>query len=83
MLDTAAFAQLTLETTDDPDHPVRPRSTGSDDYKLGVSRASRAAKRMFSSHLLTQFTAAEPFRTGPRSRLMNLGARTMADMRSK
>ena len=83
MLDTAAFAQLTLETTDDPDHPVRLRSSGSDDYKVGVSRAARAAKRMFSSHLLTQFAAAEPFRTGPRWRFMDLGARTLADMRSE
>jgi sulfide:quinone oxidoreductase len=80
MLDKAAFAQLTLETTDDPDHPVRLRSSGSDDYKVGVSRASRAAKRMFSLHLLMQFAAAEPFRTGPRWRFMDLGARTMAGM---
>ena len=82
MLDKAAFAQLTLETTDHPDHPVRLRSSGSDDYKVGVSRASRAAKRMFSSHLLLQFAAAEPFRTGPRWRFMDLGARTMAGMLS-
>ena len=80
MLDKAAFARLTLETTDDPDHPVRLRSSASDDYKVGVSRASRAAKRMFFSHLLLQFAAAEPFRTGPRWRFMDLGARTMAGM---
>jgi sulfide:quinone oxidoreductase len=83
MLDKAAFAQLTLETADDPDHPARLRSGGSDDYKVGVSRAARATKRMFSSHLLTQFAAGEPFRTGPRWRFMDLGARTMARMHSE
>jgi NADH dehydrogenase FAD-containing subunit len=80
MLDKAAFAQLALETTDDPDHPVRLRSLGADDYNVGVSRAWRAAKRTFSSYLMTQFTAGEPFRTGPGWRVMDLGVRAMTGM---
>jgi sulfide:quinone oxidoreductase len=82
MLDKAAFAQLTLETTGDPDHPVRPRADGADEYKVGVSRRWRAAKRMFSSYLLMQFAAGEPFRTGPGWRFMDLGVRAMAGMLS-
>jgi NADH dehydrogenase FAD-containing subunit len=77
MLDKAAFAQLALETTDDPDHPVRLRSSGADDYKVGVSRAWRATKRTFSTHLERQFAAAEPFRTGSGWRFMDLGVRAM------
>jgi NADH dehydrogenase FAD-containing subunit len=80
MLDKAAFARLALETTDDPDHPVRLRSSAADDYEVGVSRAWRGAKRTFSSYLLTQFAAGRPFRTGPGWRFMDRGVRAMADM---
>jgi NADH dehydrogenase FAD-containing subunit len=80
MLDKAAFAQLPLETTGDPDHPVRLRSGGAEEYKLGVSRRWRAAKRTFSSYLLMQFAAAEPFRAGPGWRFMDLGVRATAGM---
>ena len=80
MLDKAAFAQLTLEATGDPDHPVRPRGDGTDDYKVGVSRGWRAARRVLSSYLLMQFAAAEPFRAGPGWRFMDLGVRAMSGM---
>jgi sulfide:quinone oxidoreductase len=82
MLDKAAFAQLTLETTGDPDHPVRPRADAADEYKVGVSRRWRAARRMLSSYLLMQFAGGEPFRTGPGWRFMDLGVRAMAGMLS-
>jgi NADH dehydrogenase FAD-containing subunit len=80
MLDKAAFAQLPLEVTGDPDHPVRLRSGEDDEYKVGVSPLWRAGKRMFSSYLLMQFAAAEPFQTGPGWRFMDLGVRAMAGM---
>jgi NADH dehydrogenase FAD-containing subunit len=80
MLDKAAFAQLPLEVTGDPDHPVRLRSGGDAEYKVGVSPLWRAGKRMFSSYLIMQFAAAEPFRTGPGWRFMDLGVRAMAGM---
>jgi sulfide:quinone oxidoreductase len=80
MLDTAAFAQLPLELTGDADHPVRLRRGGGAEYKAGVSPRWRAGKRMFSSYLLTRFAAAEPFRTGPGWRFMDLGARAMTDV---
>jgi sulfide:quinone oxidoreductase len=83
MLDKAAFAQLTLETTGDPDHPVRPRADAADEYKVGVSRGWRAARRMLSSYLLMQFAGGEPFRTGPGWRFMDLGVRAMAGMLSE
>ena len=80
MLDKAAFAQLPLEVTGDPDHPVRLGSNGDAEYKVGVSPLWRAGKRMFSAYLLMQFAAAEPFRTGPGWRSMDLGVRAMAGM---
>jgi sulfide:quinone oxidoreductase len=80
MLDKAAFAQLPLEVTGDPDHPVRVGSNGDAEYKVGVSPHWRAGKRMFSAYLLMQFAAAEPFRTGPGWRFMDLGVRAMAGM---
>jgi NADH dehydrogenase FAD-containing subunit len=80
MLDKAAFAQLPLEVADDPDHPVRLRSGGEADYKVGVSPLWRAGKRMFSSYLLMQFAAAEPFQAGPGWRFMDSGVRAMAGM---
>jgi sulfide:quinone oxidoreductase len=83
MLDKAAFAQLELEATGDPDHPVRPRADRADDYKVGVSRGWRAARRMLSSYLLMQFAAAEPFRTGPGWHFMDFGVRAMAGMLSE
>jgi len=83
MLDKAAFAQLTLETTGDPDHPVRPRADAAAEYKVGVSRRWRAARRMLSSYLLMQFAGGEPFRTGPGWRFMDLGVRAMAGMLSE
>jgi NADH dehydrogenase FAD-containing subunit len=75
MLDKAAFAQLTLETTGDPDHPVRPRADAADEYKVGVSRRWRAARRMLSSELLMRFAAGEPFRTGPALGVTRAGLR--------
>jgi NADH dehydrogenase FAD-containing subunit len=80
MLDKAAFAQLPLEVAGDPDHPVRLRSGGEADYKVGVSPLWRAGKRMFSSYLLMQFAAAEPFQAGPGWRFMDSGVRAMAGM---
>jgi sulfide:quinone oxidoreductase len=80
MLDKAAFAQLPLELTGDPDHPVRLRAGADGAYKVGVSPAWRAGKRMFSSYLLMQFAAAEPFQAGPGWRFMDLGVRAMTGM---
>jgi NADPH-dependent 2,4-dienoyl-CoA reductase/sulfur reductase-like enzyme len=80
MLDKAAFAQLPLELTGDPDHPVRLRAGADGEYKVGVSPAWRAGKRMFSSYLLMQFAAAEPFQAGPGWRFMDLGVRAMTGM---
>ena len=80
MLDKAAFAQVPLEVTGDPDHPVRLRAAAAAEYKVGVSPLWRAAKRMFSSYLLMQFAAGEPMRTGPGWRFMDVGARAMAGM---
>jgi NADH dehydrogenase FAD-containing subunit len=80
MLDRAAFAQLPLEATGDPDHPVRLRAGADGDYKVGVSPVWRGSKRMFSSYLLMRFTAGEPFHAGAGWRFMDLGVRAMAGM---
>jgi NADH dehydrogenase FAD-containing subunit len=80
MLDRAAFAQLPLEVTGDPDHPVRLRAGAEADYKLGVSPAWRMSKRGFASSLLMRFAAGEPFGAGAGWHLMDVGARAMAGM---
>jgi sulfide:quinone oxidoreductase len=80
MLDRAAFSQLPLEVTGDPDHPVRLRAGGERDYKVVVSPPWRMAKRMFSSYLLMRFAAGEPFHAGAGWRLMDVGVRAMAGM---
>jgi sulfide:quinone oxidoreductase len=80
MLDKAAFAQLPLEVTGDPSHPVGLRSGADAEYKVGVSPKWRAGKRMFSSYLLMQFAAAEPFQAGPGWRFLDLGVRAMTGM---
>jgi sulfide:quinone oxidoreductase len=80
MLDRAAFAQVPLEATGDPDHPVGLRSGAEDDYKVGVSPAWRGGKRLFASYLLMRFSAGEPFRAGVGWRLMDVGVRAMSGM---
>jgi NADH dehydrogenase FAD-containing subunit len=80
MLDRAAFVQLPLELTGDPDHPVRLRTGADADYKIGVSPAWRMGKRMFSSYLLMRFAGGEPFQAGPGWRLMDVGMRAMTGM---
>jgi hypothetical protein len=80
MLDHAAFAQLPLEVTGDPNHPVRLRAGADGDYKVGVSPLWRGGKRMFSSYLLMRFAAGEPFHAGAGWRFMDLGLRAMAGM---
>ena len=56
------------------------RSGGSADYKIGVSRLWRGAKRMLASHLLMRFAAGEPFEAGAGWRILDFGMRTMAGM---
>ena len=80
MLDRAAFAQLPLEPSGDPEHPLRLRAGAESEYKVGVSPRWRAAKRMFASSLLGRFAAGEPFQTGPGRRLMGFGVRALAGM---
>lgn len=80
MLDRAAFAELPLELTGDPDHPVRLRSGAEAEYKVGVSPQWRMGKRMFASYLLMRFAAGEPFQAGAGWRLMDVGMRAMTGM---
>jgi len=44
MFDKAAFAQVPVELTGDPDRPVRVRPDAGDDYKVGVSPVSSVIK---------------------------------------
>ena len=80
MLDEAAFAQVPLAETGDPDHPVGVRPGAEADYKVHVSHRWRAAKRVFSSYLLMQFAAGEPFQAGPGWRFVDFGVHAMAGM---
>jgi NADH dehydrogenase FAD-containing subunit len=80
MLDRAAFAQVPLEVTADPEHPVRLRADAQTECRVGVSPAWRAARRMLTSNVLMRFAAGEPFRAGPEWRLLHVAVRAMAGM---
>jgi sulfide:quinone oxidoreductase len=77
MLDHAAFARVPLESTGDPDHPLRLREGAEADYRVSVSGRWRAARRLFASSLQTRFAAGEPLRARAGRRILDLGTRPM------
>ena len=82
MLDKAAFARVPLETTGDPDHPLRPRAGAADQYSVGAWRRWRAARRFFTSQVLMRFAAGQPDQTGPGRHPVDLGVRAPAGERA-
>jgi sulfide:quinone oxidoreductase len=77
MLDKAAFAQVPLRVTGDPERPVEVRPGAGDDYKVGVSPAWRIGKKMLGFYLPMRFGAGEPFHAGAAWQMMDTGLRGM------
>jgi sulfide:quinone oxidoreductase len=78
MLDKATFAQVPLQLTGDPSHPVEVRPDADGDYKVGVSPLWRLGKKMLGFYLPMRFNAGEPFHAGTAWQLMDVGLKGMA-----
>jgi NADH dehydrogenase FAD-containing subunit len=76
--DTATFAQVPLELTDDPARPVAVRADANGTYKVGVSPLWRLGKKMLGIYLPFRFKAGQPFHAGPPWRAMELGLKGMS-----
>jgi len=80
MFDKATFAQVPLEVTGDPAHPVRVRPGADGEYKVGVSPLWRLGKKMLGFYLPMRFGAGEPFHAGAGWKAMDVGLKGMAGM---
>jgi sulfide:quinone oxidoreductase len=80
MFDKATFAQVPVETTGDPDRPVRVRPGADDDYKVGTSPIWRMGKKMLGFSVPMRFHAGEPFHAGKAWQAMDVGIKAMSSM---
>jgi sulfide:quinone oxidoreductase len=78
MFDKATFAQVPLEVTGNPAHPVRVRPDADGAYKVGVSPLWRLGKKLLGLYLPMRFGAGEPFHAGHGWQLMDVGLRGMS-----
>lgn len=80
MFDKATFAQVPVELTGDPAHPVRVRPGAGDDYKVGTSPVWRLGKKMLGFSVPMRFAAGEPFHAGKAWQAMDVGIKAMSGM---
>ena len=80
MFDKATFAQVPVETTGDPSHPVSVRPDADGDYKVGTPPLWRLGKKMLGFSVPMRFAAGEPFHAGKAWQLMDVGIRAMSGM---
>jgi sulfide:quinone oxidoreductase len=78
MFDKATFAQVPVEETGDPAHPVRVRPGANGDYKVGTSPVWRLGKKMLGFSVPLRFGAGEPFHAGLAWQMMDVGIRGMS-----
>jgi sulfide:quinone oxidoreductase len=78
MFDSATFAQVPLEQTGDPAHPVRVAADAGDRYRVGVSRVWRLGKKTLGFYLPWQFKAGRPFHGGRAWAAMDLALKGMS-----
>ena len=78
MFDTATFAQVPLQLTGDPLHPVEVHPGANGDYKVGVSPVWRLGKKLLGFYLPMRFHAGEPFHAGMGWQLMDVGLKVMS-----
>jgi NADH dehydrogenase FAD-containing subunit len=77
-LDKATFAQVPLELTGDPEHPVAVRADADGAYRVGVSPAWRLGKKLLGVYLPLRFNAGLPFHSGLPWRAMDVGLKGMS-----
>lgn len=78
MFDKATFAQVPLELTGDPAHPVRVVAGAEDRYRVGVSPLWRLGKKTLGIYLPMQFGAGRPFHGGRAWQAMEIGLKGMS-----
>jgi NADH dehydrogenase FAD-containing subunit len=78
MFDKATFAQVPLELTGDPVHPVAVRADADGDYKVGTGTTWRMGKKMLGMTVPMRFHAGEPFHAGLGWQMMEVGLRGMS-----
>ncbi|MGW7447086.1 NAD(P)/FAD-dependent oxidoreductase [Kitasatospora sp. NPDC054795] len=78
MLDKATFAQVPLEETGDPAHPVRVAADAGDRYRVGTSPLWRLGKKALGLYLPVQFQAGRPFHSGRPWQVMQLALNGMS-----
>jgi sulfide:quinone oxidoreductase len=78
MFDKATFAQVPVEATGDPQHPVRVRPDADGDYKVGTSPVWRLGKKVLGFSVPMRFSAGEPFHAGNAWKLMDVGIHAMS-----
>lgn len=78
--DKATFAQVPLELTGDPAHPVAVRGDADGDYRVGSSKAWRAGKKALGYSVPWRFSRGEPFHAGNFWRGMDTGLRAMSSV---
>jgi sulfide:quinone oxidoreductase len=78
MFDKATFAQVPLELTGDPSHPVSVRPDADGDYKVGTGATWRLGKKMLGATVPMRFHAGEPFHAGLAWQMMEVGLKGMS-----
>ncbi len=78
MYDKAVFAQVPVELTGDPGHPVRVRPQADGDYRVGTSPIWRLGKKMLGMSVPMRFAAGDPFHAGKTWQAMDVGIKAMS-----
>jgi NADH dehydrogenase FAD-containing subunit len=76
--DKATFAQVPLELTGDPEHPVTVSADADGAYRVGVSPLWRLGKKMLGLYLPLRFRNGLPFHEGAPWRAMEVGLKGMS-----
>lgn len=79
----ATFAQVPLQYTDDPDHPVIVNVDDTEHYKVGVSPLWRVGKKVLGLYLPWRFGHGKPFHAGFAWDTMDFGLKVMSKVLAK
>ena len=80
MFDKATFAQVPVELTGDPEHPVRVRPTPTATTRSAPRRYGGSARRCSASPCRCASAAGEPFHAGKAWQAMDVGIKAMSTM---
>jgi sulfide:quinone oxidoreductase len=81
--DKATFAQVPLQLTGDPAHPIEVRPDADGAYRVGSSKAWRGGKKLLGLSVPWRFSRGEPFHGGNFWRGMDAGLKAMSGVLAK